>query len=253
MKVISLGWGVQSFTLAAMAALGELEPVDAAVHADTTHEGKRTYEFADRWRGWLEERGVRVVTVVNKDPVRIVYKSGIVGVDIPAFTLDVSGHKGQIRRQCTEGWKIANIHRWLQQNRNKNRVEQWIGISMDEYLRMKESRVQYITNRWPLIDKHMTREDCKKWLTSHGLEVPPKSACTFCPFRNQEEWRSMSQVPEDWAEAVAVDRDIREAWPNYKFFVHPSRKPIDEVDFRTAEEKGQLHLWDEECYGVCGV
>ena len=33
MKIISLGWGVQSFTLAAMVALGELEPVDFAIHA----------------------------------------------------------------------------------------------------------------------------------------------------------------------------------------------------------------------------
>ena len=38
MRVISLGWGVQSFTLAAMVALGELEPIDAAIHADTTHD-----------------------------------------------------------------------------------------------------------------------------------------------------------------------------------------------------------------------
>ena len=32
MKVISLGWGVQSFTLAAMVALKELPPVDYAVY-----------------------------------------------------------------------------------------------------------------------------------------------------------------------------------------------------------------------------
>lgn len=38
MRIISLGWGVQSFTLAAMAALDEIEPVDFAVHADTTEE-----------------------------------------------------------------------------------------------------------------------------------------------------------------------------------------------------------------------
>jgi len=38
MKSLSLGWGVQSFTLAAMVALGDLEPVDVAIHADTTHE-----------------------------------------------------------------------------------------------------------------------------------------------------------------------------------------------------------------------
>ncbi len=67
MKIISLGWGVQSFTLAAMVALGELEPVDAAVHADTTHESILTYQFAERWTPWLVERGVKVVKVVG-DP-----------------------------------------------------------------------------------------------------------------------------------------------------------------------------------------
>ena len=65
MKALSLGWGVQSFTLAAMVALGDLEPVDVAIHADTTHESKLTYEFAARWTPWLEEHGVRVVTVAS--------------------------------------------------------------------------------------------------------------------------------------------------------------------------------------------
>ena len=34
--VLSLGWGVQSWTIAAMAALGELPRFDAALHADAT-------------------------------------------------------------------------------------------------------------------------------------------------------------------------------------------------------------------------
>ncbi len=51
MNIISLGWGVQSFTLAAMSALGDLPRIDAAVHADTTHESILTYEFASRWTG----------------------------------------------------------------------------------------------------------------------------------------------------------------------------------------------------------
>lgn len=63
MRVISLGWGVQSFALAAMSALDELPPIDAAIHADTTHERTETYKFAAKWTPWLEERGVRVVTV----------------------------------------------------------------------------------------------------------------------------------------------------------------------------------------------
>lgn len=29
--------------------------------------------------------------------------------------------------------------------------------------------------------------------------------------------------------------------------------PLDEVDLTTAEDRGQLTLWDNECEGMCGV
>jgi hypothetical protein len=35
-------------------------------------------------------------------------------------------------------------------------------------------------------------------------------------------------------------------------FVHRSCKPLDEVDFENAEDKGQLSFLDE-CDGMCGV
>jgi hypothetical protein len=257
MKIISLGWGVQSFTLAAMVALGELEPIDAAIHADTTHESKLTYEFADRWRGWLEERGVRVVTVVNK--ISNAIDNGWGWPSAPFFTINPDRSKGQIQRQCTFEWKIANIRRWEQSNRKKEPVEQWIGISWDESLRMRESGVKYITHRWPLIEKHMTRHNCENWLRAHDLEVPEKSACTFCPFHSTAEWRRIKRTPEDWAEAVAVDEAVRNVKPPNSMFVHPSRKPLELVDLRTEVEKGQISLWDKgnswdnECSGICGV
>lgn len=250
MKIISLGWGVQSFTLAAMAALGELEPVDFAIHADTTHESQLTYEFAVRWAGWLERHGVKVVTVkaVNAE---LVNSHG--GVTIPVYTKSVNKGDGQTQRQCTGDWKIANIRRWLQTNRNGKLIEQWIGISLDEWQRMKDSDVKYITHRWPLIEKKITRSDCVSWLEKHGLEIPPRSACTFCPFHDTSEWRRIQANAADWQDAINADRLIRNARPTYQSFIHPSRKPLEEVDLRTETEKGQLSLWDKECSGICGV
>ena len=64
LKVISLGWGVQSWVLAAMSALGELPKVDYAIHSDTQWEYEGTYKFAKEWTPWLEERGVKVATVL---------------------------------------------------------------------------------------------------------------------------------------------------------------------------------------------
>lgn len=253
LRVISLGWGVQSFTLAAQAALGELEPVDAAIHADTTHERSATYEFAARMTPWLQERGVQVVTVSDPLTVETV---GAFNTDIPAFTTNGKTN-GQLRRQCTGSWKIAPIRRYLQAHRNGAPVEQWIGISLDEWQRMKDSDVRYITHRWPLIEKRMTRHDCTNWLRKHGLPVPPKSSCVFCPYHNRAAWQEMaSEGGPDWQKAIEIDRAIRKVRPPYDLFVHSSRKPLDALDLRTPQEKGQLELWanwDAECTGICGV
>ena len=248
MKVLSLGWGVQSFTLAAMAILGEVEPLEAALHADTGHESALTYAFADRWTPWLEAGGLRVITV------RDLRQSGPAdqwgGVFIPAFTSD-GRSRGQLRRQCTQCWKIAPMRRWLQANRHGQAVEQWLGISLDEATRMRPSDVRYISNRWPLVERRMTRADCADWLVRHALEVPPKSSCTFCPFHDAAGWRQTARVLADWSEAIAVDAAIRNLRPPHDLFVHPSRRPLVSVDLRTAEERGQIGLWDEECTGTC--
>lgn len=249
---LSLGWGVQSWTLVGMVAFGELPPIDAAIHADTTHERGATYDFARRWTPWLKERGVKVVTVVPPD-------SGVTdnygGMMLPAYMWK-DDKPAQFSRQCTQNWKRAPVRRWLQANRNGLPVEMWLGISLDEYQRMKDSDVKYIGHRWPLIEKRMTRQDCVKWLQFHGLEVPPKSSCVFCPYHSIAGWRDVKQSAEDWQKAVDVDKAIRKARPPYDLFVHNARIPLEEVDLRTPQEKGQLELWadtDAECGGVCFV
>lgn len=50
LRVLSLGAGVQSSTLALMMARGEIEPAQHAIFADTQWEPAAVYE----WLGWLE-------------------------------------------------------------------------------------------------------------------------------------------------------------------------------------------------------
>lgn len=51
-RFLSLGAGVQSSTLALMIAHGEIEPVDAAIFADTQWEPSHVYD----WLDWLEKQ-----------------------------------------------------------------------------------------------------------------------------------------------------------------------------------------------------
>jgi hypothetical protein len=253
LRVISLGWGVQSFALAAMSALGELPPVDAAVHADTTHERRETYEFAERWTPWLEDRGVRVVTV-NDARKTVLDRWG--GMMLPAYSTWADGRpSGMMRRQCTGDWKIAPIKRWVQKNRKGKSVEMWIGITLDEWDRMRTSNVKYIENVYPfmdVLDRPWARGKVMRWLQENNLEIPVKSSCAFCPYHDHATWREIKLSDNgDWERALVVDRAIRDKRPGYKCYLHAQRIPLEEIDFRNEQDHGQLELWSKECSGMC--
>jgi hypothetical protein len=60
--------------------------------------------------------------------------------------------------------------------------------------------------------------------------------------------------PESFADAVAVDKAIRNIpAQREQWFVHRDRVPLDEVDLSTAEDRGQLNMFNNECEGMCGV
>lgn len=138
-------------------------------------------------------------------------------------------------------------------------VHQWIGISLDELRRAKSSRDAWSKNVYPLIERRMTRQACLHWIETNGYPTPPRSACVFCPFHSDAEWRRLKLYePDEFSKAVQFERDIQSAKKrsdNFDSipFLHSSRKPLDEVDFKNDFDRGQLSLWDDECEGMCGV
>ena len=257
MRILSLGAGVQSSTLALMIARGDLPIVDAAIFADTGWEPVAVYE----WLNWLETQlpfpvirvssgNLRSDTLARSKP-----SSGRVAA-VPWFTLSPKGKAGMGRRQCTAEYKLRPLQRKVVELMNgarpKGGCEMLIGISMDEAWRMKPSRVQYIRNSFPLIDRGITRQDCLRWMQERQYPRPPKSSCIGCPFHSDAQWRALTD--EEFADAVVVDRAIRnQPKMNSQQFMHRSLKPLDKVDFSTAEERGQINLFLNECEGMCGV
>lgn len=259
--VNSLGWGVQSFGLAAMSALGKLPPVDYALHADTSWERSETYAFAKKWTPWLEKRGVEVVTVSDLEQstkmltgepdaplFTLVDRWG--GLSVPAYTSWSNGNpSGMLRRQCTQRWKIAPMRRWLSAElkrrgleKSPGIVEQWIGFTLDEAHRVTPNDVKYITKVYPfleMLDRPYTRQMVIHWLRENDLEVPVKSACVFCPFRRWQTWRQIQLSGNgDWERAIEVDRAIRHKRPGYLCYICDDRKPLEEHDFTR-----QMALW----------
>lgn len=261
MKIISLGWGVQSFTLAAMSATGVLPPVDAAVHADTRHERRETYEFAERWTPWLEKRGLSVFTVRGGRPM---LGQAPNYTSIPAFTTWPNGQQsGMLWRECTADWKIDPMRRWCREELKRQKLKlrpgavvKYLGITLDEIERMAHSKVKYVRLEYPFIqmfDKPMTRGAALQWLHTNKLEIPVKSSCVFCPYHDRATWREIRNSGNgDWEKALAADRAIRNARPGYLCYLTSDRLPLEECDFRSQEDHGQLPLWSaEECTGMC--
>jgi hypothetical protein len=176
-------------------------------------------------------------------------------------------HRGILRRKCTRDYKIDVIIRRgirekvlglvpKQRVPSDVQIEQWIGISTDEAIRMKPAQHKYITHRWPLIEKEMSRTDCLVWLRERGYPQAPKSSCTFCPYHSDAMWLDIKiNTPEEWAEVVAFDKRIRNGLPGVKgeAYLHRSRIPIDEVDFVNQTNQDNVDYFGNECEGMCGV
>jgi len=255
LTVLSMGWGVQSFTLAAMAANGDLEKPDYIIHADTNYERTGTYLFAEKMTPFLEGKGMDVVTVRDVKATSGNGSHEWNGTFIPAFTLDGSGNQGQLRRQCTHRWKIAPVRRAISEilslmdlPKSSGIVDQWLGISMDEVVRAKDSDAKYISHVFPLLENKMSRADCVGYLQRNGLPIPEPSSCTFCPYHSKSAWRKMKdEGGSDWNQAVLVDDHLRNQRPPYPLFVHPSRVPLSEA-VHTAKDMGyaQSDMFDVE-------
>jgi len=283
-NVLSLGAGVQSSALALMAAHGEITPTpDFAVFADVGAEPTEVYE-------WLETLKELIGRAPHPFPVHIVSHGDLEAATtkvqvshgtgrkpkgdtylkriIPMFGITREGKKtAAIGRACTADYKIKPIHKFIKQRCNIKRgqknatVTEWIGISWDEIQRAKDSRLKYMQKRYPLLEKKINRVGCIKWMIDNGYPIPPRSACYFCPFHTNSEWRRMrDHDPEHFQRAVNYDHKLRQAFidndkhTTMEMYLHNSCKPLDEIDFDNDEDKGQ-QVWDfqAECEGMCGV
>lgn len=262
MRILSLGAGVQSSTLALMIAHGEVPMIDAAIFADVGAEPQSVYD----WLAWLEKQLPFPVYRVHGENLRDRImrrvrreKTGS-GGGPPFYTFP----NGMLPRQCTRDHKLVPIERkqrelvGLQKGRRGPAhvlAQALIGISYDEAIRMKPSRQAFIQNTYPLVEMEMTRWHCLEWMKKKGYPEPPRSACTFCPYRSDKEWAALKNTdPDAFADAVQMDKAIRNGYVNSsaQLFVHKTRLPLDEIDFRTAEEAGQRDFINE-CEGMCGV
>lgn len=272
--VLNLGVGVQSTTIYLMILDGELEiPLDAAVFSDTQEEPDGVYSHLE----WLKSLGgppIVTVTVgkLGDDLMNGRNSTGQRFASIPCFTTAMEGRTdGMVQRQCTKEYKIEPIERWIRRElvglQPKQRmpsdviVHQYMGFSRDEPGRAARAKLRFKQIRWgevhfPLFDDGMTRGDCLRYLDGRVPHDVERSACVFCPFKSNREWKRLrDNNPAGWKRAVEVDHALRvdgnvvNRGLDQKLYIHRNCVPLDKANL----DDDQRELFEQECEGGCGL
>jgi hypothetical protein len=247
-QVWSSGGGVQSAAIAALIVQGHLRP-DLAVIIDTEREQSTTWTYMDEV---VSPALAKVGVVLNRVKKSEFEKTDLYGgkdkdtLLIPAFT-DLSGDVGKLPTFCSSYWKREVVKRWITAQGAK-KVDQWLGISVDEMGRIVKDEGGKWATRYPLIERALNRGQCVDLVRSMGWPDAPRSSCYMCPNHTAHEWRDIrDNKPQDWQAAIKFEREIRLVDKNA--FLHHDAVPIDEADL---DEKNGV-LFDHCDSGMCFV
>ena len=280
LHIQSNGGGIQSFAMYLMSCLGYLPRFDYSIFVDLGHEKPGTYKAISFLKKWsIKNNGIPIITLSDKnllnDSIDAIKNEGKRFASIPFFSSGTSGKVGMLRRQCTGEYKIRQVNAAIKSLYNLSGNQRfpetfiYIGISIDEMLRISKPEKVKFTNIFPfclyqtgfhsgiisfrdpkMLKSHFSRNNCIDWLHQHNFFVPPKSSCVFCPYTSDKDWLDLKiSDPESFSIASKFDSEMRDFQPgklNSKLFLHKSVKPLSLINFKKSVT---LDLF--ECEGYC--
>lgn len=231
----SFGGGTQSIAIAVLIVQGKLPRPERVIMADTSYEATETWEYLEAHiRPLLAKVSLEVEIAGHDWAIVDLYRDQ--ELLIPAYTLN-----GKLETFCSNEWKAFVVQRYLRSQGfgPKNPVTMWLGISLEEKKRAKPGKRKWQKLHWPLLfDYKLTRNECRQIILDYGLPEPPKSSCWKCPHRRDSQWKRLKEhYPQDFEKACQMDERIR-----YEdilsggsgLWLHESRRPLREVDFKTT-------------------
>lgn len=203
---MSFGGGLNSIAMC-VGLVERQQPPSAIVFADTGGEKPETYDYILKFGLFLSQHGFPPITTVREHRWSLEQKCLDTGY-LPSKAYGLSS--------CSDKFKIRPARRYLgslEAVRNVWKagmpVTQLIGFDLDEAHRMGRDRP---SRRWvsayPLVEWGMDREDCVTLIAKHGLPIPPKSSCFFCPSMKKKEIIDLRiKHPDLYERALRMERN----------------------------------------------
>ena len=184
--------------------------LDLILFADTGGDHPHTYEHVQHISGMTQIWwGIPIITV------RKLYQGHHEGLEGECLRKSILPSLAYGQKACSMKHKIEPQTRflkaWMQEHEAKE-VRRAIGYDSGEGHRSIGKKQEdlargRIAHNWfPLIEWQWRREDCRRAVERHGLPVPRKSACFFCPASKRSEvLRMRDEYPELLARALAME------------------------------------------------
>jgi hypothetical protein len=202
---VSLGGGVNSCSMLLGMYERGIRP-DLILFADTgdeienPSEWPETYQYVEMFSRWLDQRGMPEVTVV-RHATDTLYASCIRNGTLPSKAYGFPGCAVKFKHQIIERFETATygpdviIEKAIGYHALEDR-----GSDIQERGRY---RYRYFLKEWG-----WGQDECVESFGRHGLPVPPKSACYFCPSAKPHEIRRLNREhPDLMAKAIAMEEN----------------------------------------------
>lgn len=212
MRFLSFGAGVQTTALLLM------DSYDEVIFADTQGEWPETYDYLQTYTlPFVNDKGIKF-TVLD-GPIT---KSGITTSNLEDFCHKRKTTPSMQFRWCTEAFKIKRIVTYIRAQGYPKPISSVMGISFDELGRMHKSHSRTHDFEYPLVEKRMSRTDCKQVIKDYGWPLPPKSGCFYCPFQNLKGWHDLYlKHPDLYKRADAIEQ-LSATYPKHTLHGGPS-------------------------------
>lgn len=195
---------------------------------------------------------------------------------VPHWVVNSNGDIGKLMgRQCTVVYKINAILKELRKqeqidrfNAKKHRINMYIGFTIDEISRVKESPSSYIDNIFPLVEMRMAKYDCIKYIENKLGFTPRSSVCGMCYANDFDRVYDLyKNDPKSWQRILKLDEAMANKPKNHR--VHGDvymfkwqikiRKRFNEIDMeeerKLRDKYKQISIFDLEqemaCMGGC--
>jgi hypothetical protein len=208
---VSFGGGVNSTALL-IGLLERGERPDAILFADTGGEKPATYEHVDVMREWCNRNGFPELTRVSYSTSRhgTLENECINNGTLPSKAFWFGGCSQKRKRYPMDKW----IDQWPEAQArwsSGEKVVRLIGIHAGETRRGKIPDDAKFTYRFPLREWGWDQKQCEDAITRHGMSIPVKSACFFCPAMRKVEVIALSKEhPDLFARAVEMEQNAKE-------------------------------------------